>query len=161
MTTACGFCGGTGAWYDGATWNDCKECRHRRQHIDTLQIMAKVWPALRKIAGLPTDAPRVMAALDAAVTALQGRAQQPAAGVGEVKCPWDGGSPCVEPMPARMVYPKKPAPRAGGYLDTSGVKWSAWDAGQMEAYARTAYSDGWEAGYRAALAAQQEDGGNG
>ena len=87
-------------------------------------------------------------------------AQQPAAADG-VKCPWDGGSPCVEPMPAGMVYPKKPAPRAGGYLDTSGVEWNAWDAGQMEAYARAAYSDGWEAGYRAALRDHDQEVSNG
>lgn len=31
MTTACGVCGGTGAWYDGIMWIDCKECRHWRQ----------------------------------------------------------------------------------------------------------------------------------
>lgn len=53
-----------------------------------------------------------------------------------------------------MVYPTKPAPRASGYLDSSGVEWNAWDAGQVEAYARAAYSDGWEAGYREALAQQ-------
>lgn len=84
------------------------------------------------------------------------KAPPPSAPVGEdgVKCPWDGGSPCVEPRPIGMVYPMKPAPRASGYLDGSGVEWNAWDAEQMEAYARAAYSDGWEAGYRSALAGQ-------
>lgn len=61
------------------------------------------------------------------------------------ECKWDEGSPCVKPRPAGMVYPPKPAPRASGYLDDSGVEWSAYDCSQMEAYARQAYEDGWNA----------------
>jgi hypothetical protein len=51
-----------------------------------------------------------------------------------------------------MVYRGVPAPRAFGYLDKTGVEWAAFDTGQMEAYARVSYSDGWEAGYAAASA---------
>jgi hypothetical protein len=51
---------------------------------------------------------------------------------------WDEGSPCVEPRPVGMVYPPKPAPRAFGYLDGSGVEWAAYDTAQLEAYARDA-----------------------
>jgi hypothetical protein len=51
---------------------------------------------------------------------------------------WDEGSPCMEPRPVGMVYPPKPAPRAYGYLDGSGVEWSAYDTSQLEAYARDA-----------------------
>lgn len=44
-------------------------------------------------------------------------------------------------------YPNKPAPRAWGYLDDSGVEWAAYDTDQMEAYARVSYSDGFRAGF--------------
>lgn len=46
-----------------------------------------------------------------------------------------------------FAYPEKPAPRAWGYLDASGVEWAAYDAGQMEAYSRVSYSDGFRAGF--------------
>ena len=45
-------------------------------------------------------------------------------------------------------YPDKPSPRAFGYLDSSGVEWAGYDAEQMEAYARLAYSDGFRAGFK-------------
>ena len=92
--------------------------------------------------------------LPAKVRAL---AAQPAAGeAAPVKCPWDEGSPCMEPRPVGMVYPKLPDPRAFGYLDKSGVEWAAFHTGQMEHYGRLAYSDGWDAGY--AVAAAQRPG---
>jgi len=58
---------------------------------------------------------------------------------------WDKGSPCVKPIPEGMVYPEKPAPRHYGYIpDGSGVEWAAFDISQMEAYARSAYADGYQ-----------------
>lgn len=63
----------------------------------------------------------------------------------------DEGSPCVPARPVGMVYPPKPLPRYYGYIpDGSGVEWAAYDVGQMEAYARAAYADGFRAGLKAA-----------
>lgn len=59
---------------------------------------------------------------------------------------WGAEPPCVVPMPEGMIYPPKPTPRHWGYIpDGSGVEWAAYDTGQMEAYARQAYEDGYEA----------------
>jgi len=58
---------------------------------------------------------------------------------------WDAGSPCVKPRPEGMIYPEKPQPRYHGRVpDGSGVEWAAYDAAQMEAYARAAYADGYQ-----------------
>ena len=48
-------------------------------------------------------------------------------------------------------YPKKPLPRAHGYLDKSGVEWAAYDTTQMEAYARQAVAENTRHAERAAV----------
>lgn len=113
------------------------------EHVEVLRHMKETIKAIMQ---------SEVAALDAAIAALsapQPPAEAQAAGGGEVVA-WDNGSPCMESRPIGMVYPAKPAPRASGYLDSSGVEWNAYDTGQMEAYARAAYSDGWAACLRAA-----------
>jgi hypothetical protein len=54
-----------------------------------------------------------------------------------------GGDPDERSHAAReqFRYPDKPAPRAFGYLDNSGVEWAAYDTRQMEAYARAAVAE--------------------
>lgn len=81
--------------------------------------------------------------------------QQGAGGDIPLACPWDDGSPSVNPRPIGMVYPMLPDARAFGYLDGSGIEWAAYDTAQMERYARSAFNDGWNYCRNSALATPQ------